>query len=165
MTEKVNKREQAFALFDEGKTPSSPEIKALKLKGNVKYNYYVRWREKVGAPAPPSKPESEAKVNGGPISERAMVAETEAVGEGGGDGKDGKGSDGKKPQRTIVAGQGLTFQIAISTKTLQLYQIAASMSEDELTIGDFVDTCVEDFFRGRGFDLGLIKIGGEAKNG
>jgi len=34
------KKEAAFALFDEGKSPSSPELKALKLKSQSRYNYY-----------------------------------------------------------------------------------------------------------------------------
>jgi len=70
-------------------------------------------------------------------------------------------TDGKKPPQTLIAGQGLTFSITISTKTLALYQIAASMQKEELTLGDFIDTCVEDTYRGRGLDLGLVRIGGE----
>lgn len=173
----MTKKEQAFALFAEGKTASSPEVAALRLKGNVKYNYYAQWLREGGTPVPSSSPKGEAKRGGGVISELEMIVEPEEVREdagvgdegeakeGKGDEKPGKGGDGKKLQRTMVAGQGLTFQITISTKTLQLYQIAASMDEGELTIGDFIDTCVEDFFRGRGFDLGLIKIGGKGKNG
>jgi len=72
-----------------------------------------------------------------------------------------KPTDGKKPLPTVVAGQGLTFGITISTKTLMLYQIAASSQDDELTLGDFIDACVEDTYQGRGIDLGLLRIGGK----
>lgn len=34
----------------------------------------------------------------------------------------GISTDGKKPLPTMIAGQGLTFAITISTKTLMLYQ-------------------------------------------
>jgi len=37
----MNNKDKAFALFDEGKTASSSEVKALGLKGNTKYNYYA----------------------------------------------------------------------------------------------------------------------------
>jgi len=40
MSKKVSKKDKAFELFDEGKNPSSPEVKALKLKGSTKYNYF-----------------------------------------------------------------------------------------------------------------------------
>jgi len=32
----MTKKEAAFALFDEGKSPSSPELKALKLKSQTR---------------------------------------------------------------------------------------------------------------------------------
>ena len=32
----MSKKDKAFELFDEGKNPSSPEVKALKLKGSTK---------------------------------------------------------------------------------------------------------------------------------
>jgi len=35
----MSKKDEAFELFDEGKVPSSPEVKALGLKGTTKYNY------------------------------------------------------------------------------------------------------------------------------
>lgn len=59
-----------------------------------------------------------------------------------------------------VAGDSLRATVNISVKTLALYQIAASQQSDSLTLGDFIDTCVEDFFRVRGKDLGLIQFGG-----
>ena len=37
------KKEATFALFDEGKSPSSPESKAPKLKSQTRYNYYLEW--------------------------------------------------------------------------------------------------------------------------
>ena len=81
MTEKVNKKEQAFALFDEGKTPSSPEIKALKLKGTTKYNYHLEWQKNRGIPTPSPKPANEAK----PINQ--TKGETKPISEAKGEGK------------------------------------------------------------------------------
>jgi len=69
---------------------------------------------------------------------------------------------GEKPKEgTIsadVVGLGIPISINISIKTLALYQIAASASGNNLDIGDFLDDCVADFFRGRGLDLGLVKL-------
>lgn len=177
----MNKKAIAFSLFDKGKTPSSPEIKELKLKGGTRYTYFDDWKNKEIFPGA-NKPlvESKGKVR----SELEMVTpstdketkeeeeetnenEKETEVEGGGKAKvvgrksEGKGN-GQKGPPGMVAGQGLTFAITISTKTLMLYQIAAG-KEEELTLGDFIDTCVEDTYRGRGFDLGLVKIAGEVK--
>ena len=41
----MTKKEQAFVLFSEGKTTSSAEVKALKLKSQTRYNYYLEWQE------------------------------------------------------------------------------------------------------------------------
>jgi len=41
----VSEKDKAFALFDEGKTSSSPDVKALGLKGTTKYNYYLEWQK------------------------------------------------------------------------------------------------------------------------
>ena len=68
-------------------------------------------------------------------------------------------SNGKK-LATMVAGKGLTFAVTLSVKTIMLYQIAASTTSEELTLGDFIDACVEDTYRGRNLDLGLVKLGG-----
>ena len=48
MTKKVTKKEEAFKLFDEGKTALSPEVKDLKLKSQTRYNYYYEWQKSNG---------------------------------------------------------------------------------------------------------------------
>jgi len=53
-------RATAFALFDEGKRPGDPEVKALKLKSQTRYNYYLEW-QKDGGITPSSSPSGEAK--------------------------------------------------------------------------------------------------------
>lgn len=71
-----------------------------------------------------------------------------------------KGEERRENIPTIPAeiiGFGLPISVRISVKTLALYQIARAMSGDSLELGDFIDDCVEDVFRGRGQDLGLIK--------
>lgn len=70
-------------------------------------------------------------------------------------------SDGKKQQPKSILAEGLTVTVNISPKTLMLYDLACSMQDGELTLGDFIDVCVEDTYRGRGVDLGLVKIGGK----
>ena len=180
MSKKMTGKERAYQLFNEGKAVSSPEVKALGLKASTRYSYHTIW-EKAGRPAsaPGTPPASETKKKERVVSELAMITkptgevkEIEAEGEEEeAEGEEPEGSelkqkpkekptDGKKSPATMVAGQGLTFAVTVSTKTLMLYQIAASQQEDELTLGDFIDGCVQDVYQGRGFDLGLIKIGG-----
>lgn len=59
-----------------------------------------------------------------------------------------------------VVGAGLPITVNLSLKTLSFYEIAATISPG-LKLGDFLDSCAEDFFQGRGQDLGLVKIGGQ----
>ena len=58
-----------------------------------------------------------------------------------------------------VVGRGIPFQVTLSVKTLAYYQIASTMNPS-LSLGDFLDDCVDDTFRGRGLSLGLIKTAG-----
>ena len=60
----MTKKEQAFALFSEGKTTSSPEVKAHKLKSQTRYNYYLEWQEGGGI-TPSLSPSGEAKGKSG----------------------------------------------------------------------------------------------------
>lgn len=75
---------------------------------------------------------------------------------------------GEKPKEgTIsadVVGLGIPISINISIKTLALYQIASSSSGNNLDIGDFLDDCVADWFKGRGLDLGLVRLKQEVRN-
>ncbi len=57
----MTRKEKAFKLFEEGKTASSPEVKALGLKGRTKYNYYLDWQKDRGVTSPSSESISEAK--------------------------------------------------------------------------------------------------------
>jgi len=44
-----SKKSKAYTLFSEGKQSSSPEVKALKLKLNTRYNYFSEW-QRTGKP-------------------------------------------------------------------------------------------------------------------
>jgi len=57
-----------------------------------------------------------------------------------------------------VIGHTLPFRVNLSIKTLVLYEIAATEAGGNLSLSEFIDTCVEDYFLGRGVDLGLINI-------
>ena len=83
-----------------------------------------------------------------------------------------KNGNGKKPDEDgggpSIVSEGLTVTVNLSLKTLMLYQVAANLqkAEDvelELLLGDFIDTCVEDVYRGRGYDLGLVRMDGGKK--
>jgi len=58
---KLAKRQQAFALFDKGFNPSSPEIKKLGLKYHTRHNYYWEWQKERGVVSPSSESEDAAK--------------------------------------------------------------------------------------------------------
>jgi len=62
MTKKVTEKEEAFRLFSEGKDAYSPEVKALKLKGKTRYNYYSEWQKLRGLIS--SSPEVAGEANG-----------------------------------------------------------------------------------------------------
>lgn len=167
----MSRREEVFALFDKGATPSSPEVKAFKLKISTRNSYYYDWKKARGLLSSEPNPKGKRVVSelemlsspseGEPKEPNEDEEELNGANESGKD-KQGKlkgRTDGKGAPPLHVAGQGLTFSITISVKTLMLYQFAAAVQDDELTLGDFIDTCVEDTYRGRGLDLGLIKIG------
>ena len=45
----MSKKDQAFSLFDQGKKPSSPEVKQLGLKPKTSYNYFQEFKHSGGA--------------------------------------------------------------------------------------------------------------------
>lgn len=189
MAKRKTKKEKAYQLFNEGKDASSSEVKALGLKPSSRYSYYSRWCAE-GQPIPLSEPspllskESQRKEKVavkartplpggealGAISEVSEVKPREDKGESREEAEpkgtevESKGDrvEVKKGDKALgsVIGEGLWASVNISVKTLALYQLAASMQNDELTLGDFLDTCVEDTYRGRGMDLGLISLKG-----
>ncbi len=196
-----SKRQQAFALFEQGFVPGSDEVKAIKgLKSNTRWTYYTQWRkikgiktvgqgtsavtastvEKVAPisekppPKPPTPPPTPEDGEAPAAGDREEKKEEEEDGFGLADGEEGAPATGTEektaavsertpkggePQYKSVAGQGLLIQAKISVKTMMLYEIAAGMTKDgPLLLGDFIDTCVEDTFRGRGKDLGLVEL-------
>jgi len=202
-----SKKSKAYRLFSEGKTSTSPEVKALKLKASTRYRYFSRWnktgkpdhvphQERAGVGGTPL--EGDEMIGGyeelaTPVKAEAPVAETASVREVPESAEDEEddeefeaseeevtpetdelleehkpkielGLDGNDKQSVSadVVGFGLPIRVHLSLKTLTLYQIAASRSEDDLTLGDFIDVVAEDYFRGRGRDLGLIEL--EVKN-
>ncbi len=83
-------------------------------------------------------------------------------------GKDGKPIGPEQKIATTVAEDGIKCTVLLSLQTLTLYSIAKSTQaqfaengDGELSMGDFLDTCAEDFFRVRGKKLGLINSGGK----
>jgi len=44
----MSKKDQAFALFDQGKRPGDQEVKNLGLKPKTTYNYYQGWKKSGG---------------------------------------------------------------------------------------------------------------------
>jgi hypothetical protein len=70
----------------------------------------------------------------------------------------------------IIRGSGIRVIVELSIKTFALYQYAATEhaklgNKRPLTLGDFLDKTAEDFYQGRGLDLGLVEIGGAGLNG
>lgn len=185
---KTTKKDRAYALFCEGKVPTSPEIKALGVNDSTRYKYFYAWQADGKPDRVPEGPRHKASpapsLPGGEtvkaIDETKTLAEAEkakeqaqkakledglgAVSEESQDKEDGggKSNGAKSPASSSAAksviGQGLTVTCKVSIKTMALYEYAGTVAGDELTFGDFVDTCVEDFFRGRNQDLGIVKL-------
>ena len=72
----MTKKDEAFALFEEGKTALSPEVKALKLKSQSRYNYYYEWQKTKGGITPSSAPSGEAKGKSREAKGKDRVEET-----------------------------------------------------------------------------------------
>jgi len=119
-------------------------------------------------PAPPPPPATPPQSDGRLVEEDPDDVDNEAG--------DPAVDSEKKPEKSkaekeqpgeVVNGEGLRFAVTISVKTLMFYQYASSRSKYPLSFGDFVDACVEDAYMGRGYDLGLVKLGGNghAKEG
>lgn len=78
--------------------------------------------------------------------------------------KTGKPEEERKIATTI-ADDGIKCVVFLSLQTLALFKIASNTQTqyengNPLLLGDFIDTCVEDYFDGRGKKLGLIISGG-----
>jgi len=148
----ANMKAQAFRLFDEGFDKNSPEVKALGMKAGTRWGYYAKWqqggsaKEAIHPLKETIQPLAETPLASTPLASTPLASTAESEERGG--------------KVIPVLGQGLTMTITISVKTLALYQIAASRLGGELTMGDFVDGCVELMHRDRGLDLGLINIRG-----
>jgi len=97
------------------------------------------------------KPEAEPESVG-------TVSEVEKIGKK----KGAEGDEKEEVKKSItVVEEGIKCTVYLSLKTLSLYQIAATLQkrhDGTLTLGDFLDTTAEDFFRVRGKHLGLITI-------
>lgn len=178
---KGNLKAKAFQLFDEGKNASSPEVKALGIKGATRYSYYSNWKK---GRAEGGEPEAGAvKLPGGEsiggydetkVEGRGKEREKEEVAAAEEKLEEKPVFEGEKREEVLpeelrevsipaeIIGFGLPIKVSLSLKTLALYQIAATTSKNlggnNLSLGDFLDQCVEDFFVGRGSDLGLIKL-------
>lgn len=204
---KTTKKDRAYALFCEGKVPTSSEIRALDVNDSTRYKYFYAWQADGKPDRVPEGPRHKASpapsLPGGEsvkvIDETRTLAEAEkakaeeekakrkdkkanleerlgAVSEEAEQKEDGEGKEDTEEKEDSEAksggpkfpssssgaksiiGQGLTVTCKVSIKTMALYEYAATVGGDELTFGDFVDTCVEDFFRGRNQDLGIIKL-------
>lgn len=79
-------------------------------------------------------------------------------------------SETKPPAKAglTIAEEGIRCVVFLSLPTLTLYEIAAARQTQlagngvtKLLLGDFIDTCVNTFFKDRKLELGLIKTGGK----
>lgn len=79
-------------------------------------------------------------------------------------GKNGKTEGGEVKLATTISEDGIKCTVFLSLRTLAYYKIAATTQAqinggEQLLLGDFIDTCVADYFSGRGQVLGLIRTG------
>lgn len=73
---------------------------------------------------------------------------------------DGKGEKTLPDILSSMSSEGIVIRIIVSIKTLTLYEIARASSlarlGKDLSMGGFVDIVAEDYYDGRGYELGLI---------
>jgi len=201
----LSKFHQACELFNQGKHPYDPDVKALKLKGSTRANYYSTWARlnpeafkkfNPGAPAPtplevgdvPAKAkttatkakgkamEYETEVSEGrPLEEKEEGTQTEGTKANGTQTKaEEKGirmgldekpdipvaEDGGHESKGLpekVIGNGIEVTVRLSLKTLCFWQIVHTMSPG-LSLGDYIDQISDDFWIGRGKDLGILEL-------
>ncbi len=74
----------------------------------------------------------------------------------------GKEESSKEKARSSIIGEGLAIQVKISVKSMALFEDARHRiflnTGEKIMLGDFIDTCIEDFYKGRGMDLGIVQI-------
>ena len=179
----ASRKQEAFKLFSQGFSYNDNEVKALGLTYDSRKGYYYEWLKGVKPGKINAVPKGEGlavkvitdhQAGGEVVSEEApgVVSEEESPPPPPPPPPPAK----TEPQRTQlipafgeaeqeafkglkVAGSTLPFRVDISVKTLSLYEIAATeaaVKGEALDMGKFIDTCAEDYFTGRGFDLGLI---------
>ncbi|MEE9316273.1 MAG: hypothetical protein V3U97_04095 [bacterium] len=51
----------------------------------------------------------------------------------------------------------MRIEVTVSLKTLVFFELVHTI-DPKVTLGDFIDDCVVDFFRGRGKDFGLLEV-------
>ena len=140
----MSKKAQAYALFNQGKKPSSPEVKDLGLKPKTTYNYYQEWK----------------KVGG------VMGFKEE-------EGEQGKGQGSSLPTTTdIGAAQLVRFTgVRIDCEYTPIMYIARQAAAEEwnwspdIRFEDFLDTILYWFFKDRGITLQGYIVEEEQGNG
>lgn len=138
-----NRKEELYRLFEEGKTPTDPEVKALGYKAGTVHKEYSMWRSSKATGKAVSKCEEKAETAGGEEGEK------------------------EEPKREGIAdefveGEAIWIKAQVSMKTMTYYELAKSRVAREdgskLSLGDFLDICVDDYFKGRGQELGIIRL-------
>jgi len=183
MAKEGSLKAKAFKLFEKGKDSSSPEVKALGLKGATRYVYYDNWKKFKAAGGEATKEKVKVVLPGGAtigpyrpevIESNIVPSETEQeikVQETNGEATKTEPESGE-PKIPInlggdhdrpsilgeVVGTGIPVTVVLSLKSLSFWEIAHSIALN-LTLDNFIDDCIEDFFQGRGKDLGLVEIG------
>lgn len=182
------RQQKLFDLFSSGFTIKSPEVKELQYRPASLRGYYRIWQKRGGIIPSPETPAPKTESNVAPpqpktpapkVSQRAKLPGGESI-EGISDIEsqvilettppdkpdkpdEEKPKEEKKEIPTSIIGSGLTATVKISIKTLALYEIARNIYRnanggEDMALGDFLDICVEDTYRGRGKDLGLINL-------
>lgn len=135
----TGRREELYRLFEGGRTPTDPEVKALGYKAGTVRKEYSMWRSGKTTGKAISKCEEKAKTAGGEEEEpkREGIADE------------------------FVQGEAIWIKAQVTVKTLAYYELAKSRVAREdgskLSLGDFLDICVDDYFKGRGQELGIIR--------
>lgn len=146
-------KELAFILFDQGKRPSDPEVKALGVKRRSTYTYFQDWKK------------SHPELNGTTIDK----PDGSATGKGGTTTPKPSGSDIRTTEGLANAQQ-LRFVPRIYTTDYSPIIRAAQDAAVEfwgwpsdMTLGDFLDTALHFLFKEHGITLAGYTISDEAR--
>lgn len=128
----MSKKDQAFALFDQGKRPGDQEVKNLGLKPKTTYNYYQGWKKSGGTTGAEEKEGKQALATVTAKGVKGGLPTTDAL-----------------SQTSYLQLVPHVQQLALTPDIFMSYMCALKNGYQG-TIGDWLSLVSRDFWLGRG---------------